>query len=429
VARGKQQRILDDNRAAERRLAVELMDKSAAAFDGVDGGGVSQRQITTWMREATVGHFAKVNAPLLKAFIGVRANDAAKPPRGGYPGKLKEVDAVPGANTLIRLAYDARATDPKMKRLPPKAAPTAPVLPSPTVRSLDDPATAGRKASECLGSDEWCGLADSVLNPNAPPRNAAADASSRSDLLQAKLRARLPAHIRARVKDPAKQDHLIWDWAARNLGAAAAVVERLGHSKADLEAACDGRSLLAKVGAFETVGAGNAHLSGAYLHYDTEEGHFIRAGKVVRFNDDPMVMGKRGQEHAVNSKLDKATDMDSVFYTSYPAKSVSSARPLGRKRLGYSDNLTHHVAVSFDPHDQTTVDALTTGNLLEWPDDVVEFVAKLNIAGCTSTADKQLHMVGYLFELVYDLALSRSANISRSPGFESALGIFSGSDE
>ena len=35
-------------------------------------------------------------------------------------------------------------------------------------------------------------------------------------------------------------------------------------------------------------------------------------------------------------------------------------------------------------------------------------------------------VISYLFELGYDLALSPENNVSRSPGFESILGIFGG---
>ena len=39
---------------------------------------------------------------------------------------------------------------------------------------------------------------------------------------------------------------------------------------------------------------------------------------------------------------------------------------------------------------------------------------------------KQLHMVGYLCELVYDLGLAPGDNVSQSPGFETPFGIFGG---
>ena len=48
-------------------------------------------------------------------------------------------------------------------------------------------------------------------------------------------------------------------------------------------------------------------------------------------------------------------------------------------------------------------------------------------AGCSTLEEKQLHMAGYLFELVYDLMISPRDNVSRSPGFETPLGVFGGS--
>ena len=49
----------------------------------------------------------------------------------------------------------------------------------------------------------------------------------------------------------------------------------------------------------------------------------------------------------------------------------------------------------------------------------------VKIAGATSREEKQLHFVGYLVELCYDLALSPDRNVSLNPGFETPLGVFS----
>ena len=57
----------------------------------------------------------------------------------------------------------------------------------------------------------------------------------------------------------------------------------------------------------------------------------------------------------------------------------------------------------------------------------LERVAAINFPGSLTLAEKQLHMAGYLFELVYDLVISPRDNVSRSPGFETPLGIFGGS--
>ena len=51
-------------------------------------------------------------------------------------------------------------------------------------------------------------------------------------------------------------------------------------------------------------------------------------------------------------------------------------------------------------------------------------IGAVAFAGCSTLEEKQLHMVGYLFELAYDLMISPTDNVSRSPGFETPLGIF-----
>jgi hypothetical protein len=50
--------------------------------------------------------------------------------------------------------------------------------------------------------------------------------------------------------------------------------------------------------------------------------------------------------------------------------------------------------------------------------------AKMNFRGVDSIQHKHLHLVAYLCELGYGLALSSIYNVSCSPGFETPLGIF-----
>ena len=66
---------------------------------------------------------------------------------------------------------------------------------------------------------------------------------------------------------------------------------------------------------------------------------------------------------------------------------------------------------------------LPVSNMRLMPPALIEF------AGCTTTPDKQLHMVGHLLELAYNIPFKPSANVSRSPGFETALEIFGGSTD
>ena len=65
--------------------------------------------------------------------------------------------------------------------------------------------------------------------------------------------------------------------------------------------------------------------------------------------------------------------------------------------------------------------------LLSWSASHLELIAAVNFPGTPSVVEKQLHMVGYLFELVYDLMISPRDNVSHSPGFVFPLGILGGS--
>ncbi len=63
-----------------------------------------------------------------------------------------------------------------------------------------------------------------------------------------------------------------------------------------------------------------------------------------------------------------------------------------------------------------------------WSKEMLERICAVNFQKAKDLEAKQLHMVGYLCELVYDLALTPDDNVSQSPGFETPLGIFGGSD-
>ena len=53
----------------------------------------------------------------------------------------------------------------------------------------------------------------------------------------------------------------------------------------------------------------------------------------------------------------------------------------------------------------------------------IESIRSVNFCG-RSKDENLLEMVGYLFELGYDLALSHKCNVSESPGFEGCGLIF-----
>jgi hypothetical protein len=52
------------------------------------------------------------------------------------------------------------------------------------------------------------------------------------------------------------------------------------------------------------------------------------------------------------------------------------------------------------------------GGLLSWEGAILSKLEKVNL-GCNALKDKQLHAVGYLFKLCYDLVISPHRNVSK----------------
>ena len=85
-----------------------------------------------------------------------------------------------------------------------------------------------------------------------------------------------------------------------------------------------------------------------------------------------------------------------------------------------------YAAVGFSRH--TNADVICSpdpsSGIFYWDDEVLRHVGNVKFAGCSTLQEKQLHMVGYLTELGYDLLIAQANNVSGSPGFEPCLGVF-----
>ena len=77
---------------------------------------------------------------------------------------------------------------------------------------------------------------------------------------------------------------------------------------------------------------------------------------------------------------------------------------------------------SQDPKDRNVV-----GMTIAADKDLIEQANKkidaVNFRGNLRLQTKQLNMLGYLWEIAYDLCISPAANISGNPGFEVLLGV------
>ena len=115
---------------------------------------------------------------------------------------------------------------------------------------------------------------------------------------------------------------------------------------------------------------------------------------------------------------------DMWFYDAFPHS--ASARSQSKAKEGLFEYLQPYVGASFGD-DARTLEILskdvTEGGLFLYSKEEKERIRRTKFNG-KSEDKKFMQMVAYLFELGYDLALSRIHNVSQSPGFEGCGLIF-----
>ena len=79
------------------------------------------------------------------------------------------------------------------------------------------------------------------------------------------------------------------------------------------------------------------------------------------------------------------------------------------------------MGIGFDrKHEAVLAKNKSTGGVFIWTSSALQIAGKKQ--GGQTTSARQMQMVCYLCELVYDLMISPEDNVSDSPGFESILG-------
>ena len=256
------------------------------------------------------------------------------------------------------------------------------------------------------------------FNPQPTPT---ADDLDRADALTSLLCSRLVTHTQNKVATD-KQQHWSLEWASLNLANVSALIVLAGHVKDDLSCVGEKSSLLAAttVNFMEVTTDELEKVEGSYLYHDTVNGNWIRSGKVVGSSLSNRCIGIRHKEHQASSKLKDHKDMESLFYIRYPSKTTARASDILRR--GSFENLRLFIALGFLRTKAAAVDVLVATSpeegILCWPESAITQISNTNFRGVANLQEKQLHMVGYLFELCYDLMLSPNDNVSQSPGFE-----------
>jgi hypothetical protein len=238
---------------------------------------------------------------------------------------------------------------------------------------------------------------------------------------------RLDSHIKSQVHDASKHEHWVWRFVYSNLSRVAIMMVFVGHVNIEcLDGAMmnSNKCLLFHPSACNNflplTGSDQAkRLEGSYLFHDPQQGVWIRSGK-----NTGRPFEERLQEHKRASQLKDDISLTSNFYRSYPSTTAQKMP----QRLGTHKQLCAYSALAYScAYDHPGRNLLTEtdkegGTLFCWSTETIFRVHKLSFRN-SSQKMKQLHMVSYLFELCYDLALSRHFNVSENPGFEVPLGL------
>jgi len=369
--------------------------------------------------------------------------------------KTALADAERGVTNLLSVAFGCRTNKSRQFEV---AAPVAAVQTveaperssSPAVFHVDlNPRINDVKPSQLLRDPAWLSRLWSVFDPADRFAVCIVDDAlcKKADLLLSLLHTRLAWHTRNRVL-LSNQEHWCLEWARRNFAVVAAYMVLLNHIKRDISRIRETKCLLAPPNSITATPASEtpippstaapltrgysaaanflfctnseARRQGCYLHFNVNGGEWIRSGKVTGPNRDFEV---RNVEHERRAKSDRNDD-DSDFYDRYPHSTSKRADDDGAD--GLFEDLVQYVGASFDPTNEVMAICQKDygdGGIFFYTEEERELVRNVNFRGRTKD-EGFMEMVGYLFELGYDVALDRRANVSLSPGFEGCGLIF-----
>jgi hypothetical protein len=401
------------------------------------------------LANAELKNFAILTKKLLKAFIHVRETDKLKY-AGSFPqnkGKLKEAED--GNDNMIRRAFENRSGVLKLQFVALVGEPSAVATDEATDESTDE-AIVPLILRSTLGVNHYqpsdCGfltpgwissimsgtiVTGTSLSETAHVWNDLQQFKEKASLLATAIAGRLPSHLHDRVKDKKQHGHFCWKWVRQNLERVSAIMllqQHVAYDDLDYMDLHDNElCLLSQPNPQTHLSALNdatKDLEGCYLYYNKARATFVRSGKVVGATRS---FGKRHAEHATSSLMQQEGSFGSKFYRSYASKNATKV-PRDIRR-GCFERLDCLVGFGFSrtaDKARSLIAIEGEDNTFVWDSACINGLQQLNFQAGTPLEDKQLHMIGYLAELCYDLALAPKDNVSESPGFETPLGIFGG---
>ena len=245
-------------------------------------------------------------------------------------------------------------------------------------------------------------------------------AGETANILTTHLFQRLPKIIQ-RWPESWQQEHGCWTVVRDMIPACAAIKVLIGHCKdhRDLQCCGDADSLFVNdTTRFVLLTAQKHHLVGSYLFWANKHGRMVRSGKAYGRDQD---LGTRVQAHVKGSRLTTADQQKSHFYRMYPdVQKYQDVVDKGGKPWGCFQDLTAYVGFAFDKRQCEALQKdVTEGGLLPWSKASLQVAGKCPVGA--DLAEKQLHVISYVFELVDELMIEPRFDVSESGGMEAFM--------
>lgn len=156
---------------------------------------------------------------------------------------------------------------------------------------------------------------------------------------------------------------------------------------------------------------------GTYLYYDSKREVFIRSGMTMKS------FIERFKQHEKKSKIQNMTDIENLFYQSYPWSTCAKNVLCQNQIRGFHEVLKASYPFVI-PTDRSKVcdflvqDYANEDGAFAWTKDVINKMEECSFNNAKDIRHKKLYMLSYMFEVMYECCLSPVHNVSGSPGFE-----------
>jgi len=397
---------------------------------------------STSMAVAALEHFADkhINANMLRAFIHARKFTSSDKDKGyKFPNKKTLQDAENGEDCLILQAFNLRQEPIKLALSEFQVGGNSAAADAPTT---DGGSSLDEIIQHYVGSKDINNYYFTITTawlanlarafPSLYKRQVnkvlsninMEELQQQCNILFKALWNRLCIHI---LKSD-KPHHYCWDFTRINLSRMCAYMVFGGYISKNLaiDAKHLDRQLLCNHDKMEMlvdltyvkVNDDSNFSSGVYNTYHKRDEHDYVG---IRSGQTRSLMHSRTDTHHTNSKLTTKESMKSKFYTSYPSKTSPKLKTLTNVE-GYFEDLVFTLLVGYDGK-SAEAHAITLdhddGGLFVWTTAV-----KNSLKYITTEAEKIARMqllINYAFEVVSELMLSPSWDISGSAGFEKLL--------